>query len=399
MTEAEEKRKLFKELHDQGLSYIEIAKKCNSTKSLVAYYLGTRWQKEQESRIQREKDQKEYEEIVINFIKESNNINEVCKKLGIKATNTNYLRIKKIIEKYNLDISHFCIDNTETKERKVYTKEDIFKENSTYQKSKLKDKLIEFGLKEWKCERCGRSEWENEKIPLETHHINGTNTDNRIENLQLLCPNCHAITDNYCGKNINHTNQLPVKHKIKTCKYCGKEFTGRWDYCSPECGKKARKQVLEQSRLTTNSKAKLDYPTKEWLEEAIKTRSFRSIGKEYGVTDNTIKSWCKKYGIASTKTELGLINLTPIEIKKCKVCGKEFKPKDRESSFCSRECVQKWNKLKFILDEQGNPIVSKEDLLNAWNTYKVKARLFEKFNIKRSVLDSLCEYHNIKLEK
>ena len=42
MTEAEEKRKLFKELHDQGLSYTEIAKKCNSNKSLVAYYLGTR---------------------------------------------------------------------------------------------------------------------------------------------------------------------------------------------------------------------------------------------------------------------------------------------------------------------------------------------------------------------
>ena len=44
--------------------------------------------------------------------------------------------------------------------------------------------------------------WLGAKIPLELHHINGDNTDNRIENLQLLCPNCHALTDNYRGKNI-----------------------------------------------------------------------------------------------------------------------------------------------------------------------------------------------------
>lgn len=98
---------------------------------------------------------------------------------------------------------------------------------------------------------------------METHHINGINTDNRIENLQLLCPNCHAITDNYCGKNIKASTKLPIKHKIKHCKFCGKEFSGQSDYCSTECSQKALQQARNQNRLKKNTEAKLDYPTKE----------------------------------------------------------------------------------------------------------------------------------------
>jgi predicted HNH restriction endonuclease len=52
------------------------------------------------------------------------------------------------------------------------------------------------------CERCKNTTWEGNPIPLELHHINGIHSDNRISNLQILCPNCHALTDNYKGKNI-----------------------------------------------------------------------------------------------------------------------------------------------------------------------------------------------------
>ena len=60
--------------------------------------------------------------------------------------------------------------------------------------------MLKEGLKEHKCEICKQTEWLGKPIPLELHHINNVKNDLRIENLQILCPNCHAQTDNYRGK-------------------------------------------------------------------------------------------------------------------------------------------------------------------------------------------------------
>ena len=84
---------------------------------------------------------------------------------------------------------------------------EILVENSNYQSFKLAKRLLKEGYKERKCEMCGNTHWCNYLIPLELHHINGIKTDNRLENLQMLCPNCHALTDNYRGKNIGMSAQ------------------------------------------------------------------------------------------------------------------------------------------------------------------------------------------------
>jgi 5-methylcytosine-specific restriction endonuclease McrA len=52
-------------------------------------------------------------------------------------------------------------------------------------------------------EKCGLSEWQGNPLVCELHHINGDSTDNRIENLQILCPNCHSQTDNFRSRNRN----------------------------------------------------------------------------------------------------------------------------------------------------------------------------------------------------
>lgn len=78
--------------------------------------------------------------------------------------------------------------------------QDFLRKGSLISSHKLRLKLLRDQVKEWRCERCGNTTWLDEPIPIELHHINGDRFDNRIGNLQLLCPNCHALTDNHAGK-------------------------------------------------------------------------------------------------------------------------------------------------------------------------------------------------------
>lgn len=76
----------------------------------------------------------------------------------------------------------------------------LFADGSPRNRFHLKRRLIADGLKQPRCEECGLSEWRGEALPLELHHVNGDPTDNRVANLQLICPNCHAITPNWGGR-------------------------------------------------------------------------------------------------------------------------------------------------------------------------------------------------------
>ena len=71
--------------------------------------------------------------------------------------------------------------------------EEYLNGNIRVEAHKLRKRLLEEGIKEEKCEKCGCTEWLGEKIPLELHHKNMNHYDNSLENLQILCPNCHAL--------------------------------------------------------------------------------------------------------------------------------------------------------------------------------------------------------------
>jgi DNA-binding CsgD family transcriptional regulator/predicted DNA-binding protein YlxM (UPF0122 family) len=75
----------------------------------------------------------------------------------------------------------------------------------------LKNRLIEAGMKTAACERCGITEWEGEPLSLALHHINGDGDDNRLENLSLLCPNCHSQTPNFGSRNPRRVRTLAEK--------------------------------------------------------------------------------------------------------------------------------------------------------------------------------------------
>lgn len=109
------------------------------------------------------------------------------------------------IAEYNIDTSHFRGQgwNVGLKFKPSHPKQlsEILVKGSTFQSYKLKKRLFKENLKEKRCECCGRTTWQGHEIPLEIHHKNGDNRDNRLENLAILCPNCHALTDSYRGRN------------------------------------------------------------------------------------------------------------------------------------------------------------------------------------------------------
>jgi DNA-binding CsgD family transcriptional regulator len=73
----------------------------------------------------------------------------------------------------------------------------------------LKRRLINEGLKENRCESCGISKWRGKPLPMQLHHLNGDGNDNRLENLQLLCANCHSQTDNWGGRAMKRNGNRP----------------------------------------------------------------------------------------------------------------------------------------------------------------------------------------------
>lgn len=154
------------------------------------------------------------DEQFIEAVKTSLSYAEVIRKLGLKVAGSNYDTVKRKISELNLDTSHMTgkVWNQGDRYRPVRPKqpiEQILVEHSKYvNTNNLRQRLLNEGLKERKCECCGNIEWMGKPISLELHHVNGIKDDLRIENLQILCPNCHAFTDNYRGKGMSAHREI-----------------------------------------------------------------------------------------------------------------------------------------------------------------------------------------------
>lgn len=132
----------------------------------------------------------------------------VLKLLGLKPAGANYGGIKRHIAELGLDTSHWKGQGW-NKGQTIGPKrpiEDYLIDNTGRSfphmgSNSLRKRLINEGLKNAQCECCGITEWNGKPAPLELDHINGNHDDNRFENLQILCPNCHAQTPTYRGRN------------------------------------------------------------------------------------------------------------------------------------------------------------------------------------------------------
>lgn len=139
------------------------------------------------------------EEEFAQLVKESKSFYELAERIGYSRTGGGTQEtLKKAVKERNLDVSHFTGQgwNKDNYDYSTFTNNSVKKNGKTTLKAII-------NLRGRKCENCGLTEWQGKPINLEIHHIDGNHNNNELENIQLLCPNCHSYTDNYCGKNIN----------------------------------------------------------------------------------------------------------------------------------------------------------------------------------------------------
>lgn len=136
---------------------------------------------------------------------------------------------------------------------------------------RLRLKLIREKVKEHKCEICNLSQWNGLPIPLELDHINGNKKDNRLENLRILCCNCHAQTSNWRGR------KLKKPERSHICQTCFLEKVSRIGLSCRKCSAKAK------------NKPKINWPDKETLMEMVNSTNYRQVGIKLGVSDNAVR--------------------------------------------------------------------------------------------------------------
>ena len=141
-----------------------------------------------------------------NAVEKSTSYRQVLIKLKLAEAGGNYDQVKKYILEANLPIKHFkgkaWSKGLKISKEPIFSLKEILVKGSTFQSFKLKKRLFKEGVKSVECELCHWSKKSSDgRIPLELDHINGDRHDNRIENLRILCPNCHSMQPTHRGLN------------------------------------------------------------------------------------------------------------------------------------------------------------------------------------------------------
>ena len=185
---AQEKRERVAHLRARGKTYVEIANELGLTKSTVAYH-ARRLGIPADERFARRYDWR----LVQAAVEDGASMRQCMKRFGFSrdAWGTAVKRGDVVPNDW------------------VTPLEILLVAGRRRSRGHIKARLVRAGLKENRCERCGLGEWQGKPLSMQLHHINGDGSDNRLENLKLLCANCHSQTSTYGGRN-GHRRRRPI---------------------------------------------------------------------------------------------------------------------------------------------------------------------------------------------
>lgn len=218
--------------------------------------------------------------LLAKVVKDSISFAEVINRLGLVCSGSSYKTVKGHISFYNIDISHFLGKGHLKGKKHQWSREmplsQLLTKNSKHSRGNIKRRLIKEGIFKYECSICGLSEWRNEPLSLHIDHINGISDDNRLENLRLLCPNCHSQTDNFAGRNVRDRNR---------CVSCDTTISPKATRCKSCAGKQ-------------NSRLKIEWPVTENLIKMVKNSSYSAVARNLGVSDNAVRKRIKNHPVS-----------------------------------------------------------------------------------------------------
>jgi len=254
------------------------------------------------------------QEKIIEAYNKSETIKDLIINVGLFPAGTNYTRLRKECEKLNLDFNKF-------NKRKYYGKryssiEDVLVQNKDTSSVSLKKRLLKENYFEHKCYKCNLTEWNGKPIPIELEHISGDKLDNRLENLTILCPNCHAQTDTYRGKNAkkrytkNKKNYKPssyseVRIEVQKILENNHEFIKEYASTIPltDMSKQMGVNLInlrlycKHFKILVNKSAKIPDFTKEHIQDLLSKNPMYKVAKQLGCSDRGLVKKCKRLGI------------------------------------------------------------------------------------------------------
>lgn len=234
-------------------------------------------------------------EVVLQWIKEGQSKAFMCKQLLCKPETLNSYLKKMGIEYKGRQ------DHSKGKKALNYIPALDYIQTEHPKSAIILQKMLREGIKAYRCEICGNSEWLNQPIPLELHHIDCNHFNNSFENLQILCPNCHAMQNGNSGANRTYAERIKEKQehnfylqhrqiKKVICPICNINEMNSTSKMCMYC-------KAEQSR-------KANRPSREELKALIRNKTFVEIGRMFGVTDNAIRKWCDAENLPKRKSEI-----------------------------------------------------------------------------------------------
>ena len=199
----------------------------------------------------------------------------------------NHATIKKYAERvWRISTDHFeaAADRARSLRREPIPLEDVLVVGSAYSRRTLKSRLYAEGLKRRLCEECGQGEaWRGQRMSLILDHVNGVADDNRLENLRIVCPNCAATFDTHCGRNVA---------VVRICAVCENGFrsSGAHRHCSRSCAGRS-----SANRAAHAAARRVTRPSYDVLIREIDATSVLAVGRKYGVSDNAVCKWLRRY--------------------------------------------------------------------------------------------------------